>query len=188
MPFCRSAQLTDLLALGPPTSSVPGVATLLASVSPKACKARETCCWSGSYSIPHCRNVSVLPKKLAVCDCDDLGPRVTTLPRTRLSACFRSSCRPTIKNHSRAPECWRWHGEATPRENPPVSMASRDPYIVLRNFPHTPGCFAFGLFVWQSNVDITHRISIEVSSTHVRDGNEERVFNSKNVFLTRNTE
>ena len=99
------------LALGPPTSSVPEVATPSASVSPRAFKARETCCWSGSYSILHCHNVSVLPKKLAVRDCDDSGPRVTTLlslktPRSRLSACFRPSCRPTMKNHRRAPECW----------------------------------------------------------------------------------
>ena len=54
------------LALGPPTSSVPGVATPSASVNPKAFKARETCCWSGSYSILHCRNVCALHQKLAV--------------------------------------------------------------------------------------------------------------------------
>ena len=77
------------LALGPPASSVSGVATPRASVSPRAFKARDTCCWSGSYSIHHCRNVSVLPKKLIVRDCDDSGPRVTTLlssyaPRSKL--------------------------------------------------------------------------------------------------------
>ena len=76
VPFCRSAQLTDLTGFGPPTSSVPGVATPLASISPKAFKARKTCCWSGSYSIPNCRTVSVLPKKLAVRDCDDAGPQL----------------------------------------------------------------------------------------------------------------
>ena len=102
VPFCRSTKFTDL-ALGPPTSSVPGVATPLASVNPKAFKARETCGWSGSYSIPHCRNVSVLPKKLTVRDCDDSGPRVTTLlnshaPRKKLSTCFRLSRRHTKKN------------------------------------------------------------------------------------------
>ena len=56
------------------------------------------------------RNVSVLPKKLAVRDCDGAGPRVTTLlssdaPRSKLNACFRPSCRPTMKNHHHAPEC-----------------------------------------------------------------------------------
>ena len=93
------------LALGPPTSSVPEVATPSASVNPKAFKARETCCWSGSYSILHCRNVSVLLKKLTVRDCDDSGPRVTTLlnsyaPRNKLSTCFRPSRRPTMKKSS----------------------------------------------------------------------------------------
>ena len=66
-PFFRSMQFTDLACFGP-TSSVPGVATPLALVNPKDFKARETCCWSGSHTIPHCRNVSVLPKKLAVRD------------------------------------------------------------------------------------------------------------------------
>ena len=67
------------LALGPPTSSVPGVPTPLARANPSAFKAREMCCWSGSYSIHHCRKVSVLPKMVAVRDCDGPGPRVTTL-------------------------------------------------------------------------------------------------------------
>ena len=98
------------LALGPPTSSVPGGAAPSASVNPKAFKARETCCWSDSYSILHCHNVGVLPEKLAVRDCDDPGPRVTTLLsscalRSKFNACFRPSCRPTMKNHRRAPEC-----------------------------------------------------------------------------------
>ena len=39
------------LALGPPGSSLPGVATHRALVSPSAFEARETCCWSCSYSI-----------------------------------------------------------------------------------------------------------------------------------------
>ena len=104
-PFCRSTQFTDLACFGPPTSSVPGVATPLTSVNPKAFKARETCCWSGSYSILHCRNVSVLHKKLTVRDCADSGPRVTTLlnsyaPRNKLSTCLRPSRRPTMKKSS----------------------------------------------------------------------------------------
>ena len=155
------------LALGPPTSSVPGVATPFASVSPKAFKARETCCWSGSYSIHHCRNVSVLPKRLTVRDCDDSGPRVTTLLdsyalRNKLSACFRSSRRPTMKKSSPAPECrfaslYGRSGTEKPRHRkvlpPPtpehsfltnVGQHQKEPYIVFRNFPHTPGCFALG--------------------------------------------
>ena len=107
MPVPRNSLIW--LALGPPTSSVPGVATPLASVNPKAFKARQTC-WSGSYSILHCRSVSALPKKLTVRDCDDSGPRVTTLlnsyaPRIKLGACFRPTRRPTMKNRHRAPEC-----------------------------------------------------------------------------------
>ena len=91
MPFCRSTQFTDLACFGPPTSSVPGVATPLESVNPEAFKARETCCWSGR-------------------DCDDSGPRVTTLLSScallsKLSACFRPSRRSTMKNHHHAPEC-----------------------------------------------------------------------------------
>ena len=78
MPFCRSVQLTDLTRLGPTCIVGSWSRHTLASVSPRAFKARETCCWSGSYSILHCRNVSVLPKKLIVCDWDDSGPRVTT--------------------------------------------------------------------------------------------------------------
>ena len=99
------------LALGPPTSMVPGVATPLASVNPKSFKARDTCCWSGLYSIPHRRNVSILPKKLAVCDCDGPGPRVTTLLssyaiRSKLSACLRPSCRSTMKQSSQCTRMW----------------------------------------------------------------------------------
>ena len=83
------------LALDPATSSVPGVATPFASVNPKAFKAHETCCWSGSYSILHCRNVSVLPKKVTVGDRGGSRPRVTTLlnsyaPRNKLSTYFRN--------------------------------------------------------------------------------------------------
>ena len=119
------------LALGPPTSSVPGVPTLLAQVNPKAFQVRETCCRSGSYSILHCRNVSVLPKNLAVRDYDGPGLRVTTLLRSyrsKLSACFRPSCRPTMKKSSPCTRMYvsrslwkKWYGDATPRENPPVS-------------------------------------------------------------------
>ena len=103
-PFCCSAQLADLTCLKPPASSVPGVATPRASVSPTTFRARETCCWSGSYSILNCRNVNVLPKKLTVRDCDDSVHKVTTLlssyaPCNRLTLCMLSSLprRPTVK-------------------------------------------------------------------------------------------
>ena len=74
-------------------------------------KSLEAC---GSYSIHHCRNVSVLPKKLAVCDCDDTEPRVTTLlssyaPRSKLSACFRPSCRPKMKKKKKTSPCTRMY-------------------------------------------------------------------------------
>ena len=96
------------LAWRPPVSSVPAVATPRASVSPRTFKARETCCWSGSY---HCRNVNVLPKKPTVRDCYDSGPNFTTLlsslaPSNRLNVCFRPSRRPPMKNRHRAPGCW----------------------------------------------------------------------------------
>ena len=52
----------------------------------------------------------------------------------------------------------------------------------LSQFPTHAWLHCFGVLVWQSNVDITHRISMEVSTTHVCDGNQEK------VFLTRNTE
>ena len=97
------------LVLGPSTPSVPGAATHLASVNPKALKAWETRCWSGSYSIPHCRNVSVLSRKLAVHGCDGPEPRVSTLLssyalRSKLSACaFAPPVGPQWRNHHRAP-------------------------------------------------------------------------------------
>ena len=81
----------------------------------------------------HCRNVNVLPKKFAVLDCDDKGPRVTTLLksyalRSKLSECFRPSRQPTMEKSSpctrmqvRKPLWQKWHGEATPRGNPPTS-------------------------------------------------------------------
>ena len=105
---CQFADLRNSLislALGPPTSSVPGVATLRAPVNPRTFKARGTCCWCGSYSIPHCHNINVLPKKLTVQNCGDPGPNVTTLlsslaPCNKLRACFRPSHRPTIRESS----------------------------------------------------------------------------------------
>ena len=45
-----------------------------------------------------------------------------------------------------------------------------------------------GVFVWQSDVDVANCVCVEVGSTHVGSGNQERVLNSKHVFLTRNTE
>ena len=92
-PFCSSA------------TSVPGVATPRASVRPRAFQALGTCRWSGSYSILHCCDVGVLPKKLVVRDCDDSGSTVTTLLssyalRSKLSVCFRSSRRPDVKKSS----------------------------------------------------------------------------------------
>ena len=91
-----------------------------------------------SQSLEGARNVllvcvSVLHKKLIVRACDHSAPRVTTLlnsytPRNKFSACFRPSRRPTMKKSSPCTRMYvceplwkKWHGEATPRENPPAS-------------------------------------------------------------------
>ena len=192
------------LALGPPTSSVPGVATPLASVNPKALKARETCCWSGSYSILHCRNVSVLARKLAVRDCDDPGPRVTTLlssyaPRSKLSAYSRSSCRPTTKKSSPctrryvSKSLWKkCHGDATLQNlsvmlSPPLGWVPRSLHR-LSQFPAHAWLLCLGVFVWQSDADVADHTGVKVGSTHICDGDQEKVLHSKNVFLARNTD
>ena len=147
------------LALGPPRWSVPGVATPSASVSPKTFKARETCCWSGSFSIPHCHNVSVLPKKLAVRTATARGPE-SHAPRNKVSACFHLTSAHhekivTVHQNVGLQTCGR-SGSAKPRLGkilppPKLSVAFsptlggiQKPYIVFRNFPHTPGCFALG--------------------------------------------
>ena len=198
------------LALDPPTSSVPGVATPLASVNPKALKARETCCWSGSYSILHCHNVSVLPKKLAVRDCDDPGPRVTTLlsscaSRSKLSACFRSSCRPTMKKSSSCIQNVRLQviveevarrrhasGKSSTLQNlslmlsPSLGCVQRSVHP-LSQFPTHTWLLCLGVLVWQSDADVADRIGAEVGSTHIFDGDQEKVLHSKCVFLARNT-
>ena len=103
-PFCRSAQLACLKA-GRVIGSWSGHTPSVGQVIPRTFRARETCCWSGSYSILHCRNVNVLPKKMTVRDSDDSGPKVTTLlssfaPCNRLPACSRPSRRPTMKKSS----------------------------------------------------------------------------------------
>ena len=45
-----------------------------------------------------------------------------------------------------------------------------------------------GALVLQSDVDVADRIGVEVGSTHVCNGDQKRVLDSKKVFLTRNTE
>ena len=44
----------------------------------------------------------------------------------------------------------------------------------LSQFPTHTWLLCFGVLIRQSNVDVTHRISTEASSTHVCDGNQER--------------
>ena len=197
------------LASGPPTSSVPGVATPLASVSPRASKAQETCCWSGSYSIPHCRNVSVLPKTFAVRDCDDSGPKSHNFSQlvctSQQTQCMPSPLLSTHyeKKHRRAPECRSpslcgKNDTETPRKSsslqnltmmlsPPLGCIQRSVHCFSQFHTHA-WLLCLGVLVWQSNVDVANFISVEVSSTHVSGGDQERVFNSKNIFLTRNTE
>ena len=93
----------------------------------------------------------------------------------------------------------KWHGDATPRENPPVSKnlivmlspplgCTKGSVHCFSQLPTHAWLLRFGVFVRQSNVDVTHRVSTEVGSTHVCVGDQERVFNLENVFLTRNTE
>ena len=89
-----------------------------------------------SHSLEGARNVLLVcvsvfyTKKLIVRACDHSGPRVTTLlnsytPRNKFSARFRPSRRPTMKKSSPCTRLYvckplwkKWHGEATPRENP----------------------------------------------------------------------
>ena len=52
---------------------------------------------------------------------------------------------------------------------------------------HTHGwLLCLGVLVWQSDVDVANCIGVEEGSTHICDGDQERVLNSQNVFLTRN--
>ena len=210
--LCHFAVLRSLLiwlALCPPTSSVPGVPTPLASVNPKDFKARETCCWSGSYSILTIVAMSVFcPRNSLFVTATDSGPRVTTLlgsyaPRNKLSACFRPSCRSTKKNH-RAPDCTSPApcGRSTDMPRPGKIIHSpkleRNALLIVWLRPkiravsfavsHAHWLFCLGVLVWQSDVDITHRISAEVGSTHVCNEDQESVLDSKKVFLTRNIE
>ena len=198
----------NLLALGPPTSSVPGVDTLGivqsqglqgagyvllvwlvldSPLSQRQCPAQET------HSL----------------HCDDSGPGATTLlssyaPRSKLRACFRPSCRPTMKKSSPCTKtspslcgkmARRCHasGKSSSLQNlsvllsPPLGCIQGSVHCLLQ-FPTLAWLLCLGVFVRQSNVDVTHRVSVEVSSTHVCDGDQERVLNSENVFLARNTE
>ena len=185
------------LALGPPTSSISGFATSEASVNPNTCNARETCCKPSSYSIHRCSNVSVLPKKLTVRDCDDSGPRVTTwlnsyAPRNKLNLCSRSSHRTTMKIHRHAPEsrfaslCGRSGtekphlGKILPPPNPE--------HCVLPNVGQHPKNHTSSLalshtrlaaFPWDFRLAIGRGCRDlhlrEVCSTHICNGDQERV-------------
>ena len=66
---------------------------------------------------------------------------------------------------------------------PTVGAACRDPYNRLSQFLTHAWLLCFGVLVRQSNVDVTNLISKEVSSTHVCDGNQKRVFNSSKKRL-----
>ena len=58
----------------------------------------------------------------------------------------------------------------------------------LSQFPAHAWLLCLGILVRQSDVDVADCISVEVGSTHVSGGTQERVLNSKHVFLTRHTE
>ena len=53
---------------------------------------------------------------------------------------------------------------------------------------HTRQAALPGVLVWQSDVDVANCVCVEVGSTLVSGGNQQRVLNSKHVFQTRNTE
>ena len=58
----------------------------------------------------------------------------------------------------------------------------------LSQIPTHAWLLCFGILVLQSDVDVANCICAEVCSTHICNGDQKRVLNSKHVFLTRNTE
>ena len=211
MQFCRSAPLTDLAGLGP--THVVGFRSrhALRIGQSQSLQGGETCCWSGSYSILYCRNVSVLPKKLAVRDCDDLVPRVTTLlssyaPRSKLSAYSRPSCRPTMKKSSPCQNVRlqflveemtrRCHasGKSSSLQNLSVMLSPslgcvRRSVHRLSQFPTHNWLLCLGVFVWQSNEDVADRIGVRwarlTSAMEIRKGSFTRKTSSWHATLSR---
>ena len=53
----------------------------------------------------------------------------------------------------------------------------------LSQFPAHAWLLCLGVFVWQLDVDVA-----DVGSTHICNGDQERVLNLKDVFLARDTE
>ena len=133
---CHFAVLNNSLtslAFGPPASSVPAVASPLASVRRRSFKARETCCWSGLYSIPPKVATSVF------CERNSLSVTATTRgPESRLCSARitsqRTHCMPSPLQSTHNEKIIavhqnvrlqvfvkKWHGDATHRGNLPVS-------------------------------------------------------------------
>ena len=75
----------------------------------------------------------------------------------------------------------KWHGEATPRENPTASKnLSRNFSPPLGSIQRSVHRFShLGVFVWQSDVDVADCISVEVGSTHVSGGDQGKVLDVK---------
>ena len=202
MPFCPSAQLTDFTGLG--ATHVVGSRSV-----PEPSRRGEHATCPVRIPFPIVASSEFCPKTLAVRECDDSEPRVTTLLssyalRSKLGACFRSSCRPTQK-HRRASECTSPSlcGQMARRCHAPWQSSSlQDLRVVLSpplgciqgsvhclsQFPTHDWLLYICVLVWHSHGDSTHCVTIEVSSTHVCDGNQERVFKPKIVYLVRNTE
>ena len=100
------------LALGPPTSSVPRVATPSVSIGQSQSLQGEEDMLLGLVRtrFPIVAMSVFYPRNSLFDTVTTPRPRVTTLlnlcaPRNKLSACLRSSSRPTVKNHHHAPEC-----------------------------------------------------------------------------------
>ena len=70
----------------------------------------------------------------------------------------------------------------------PTSVSIQRTVHRLSQLPTHARLLSLGVRVWQSDADVANCVCVEVGSTHVSGGNQERVLNSKHLFLTRNTE
>ena len=171
----------------------------------KDSKARATCCWSVLYSMPsvaisafcpRIRRLQTQSSNFAQFVCSSQQTQYMLSPLTsahnkKFVTMHQNVClQALVKN---------WHGEATPRQNPPrlqnlsIVFSSTSGSIqrtahCLSQFPTHASLLCHGVLVWQSDVDVANCVYVEVGSTHVSGGNQESVINSKHVFLARNTE
>ena len=149
-------------------------------------------------------------KKLAVRDCDDSGPRVTTFAQfvctSEQTQCMLS---PLSSTHNEKivtvhqdvglqtfmeEVARRSHTSGKPSRLPnlgimfsPTLGSIQRSIHRLSQFPTHTWLLYLGVLVRQTDVDVANCIGVEVGSTHICDGDQERVLNLKDVFLTRNT-